>query len=114
MPDSQLADEVLKKYPGIGRSLGWCGVISLILGSLATLLGQISVLRNHLFELFGPNHLLTIHFGMTFLVCAMFVVGYAALATWVYRPFAYVMAESLFAINQYSSSVNSDGKLRKR
>ena len=71
--------------PKLDRILGWCGLATLVLGYIATLLGRIS--EFYLFELVGPNRLLSIHFGMKFAVAALFIVGYFTLAVWVYRRY---------------------------
>jgi TIR domain len=71
--------------PKLDRILGWCALATLVIGYIATTLGRFS--EFYLFELVGPNRLLSIHFGMKFAVAALFIVGYFTLAVWVYRRY---------------------------
>lgn len=87
MPGNTVTNDLLQKYPWLSQSLGWVGFASLIMGSLLTLLGQISDLRSKLFELFGLAQLETIHFSVGFFLVISFVAGYVALAIWFYRRY---------------------------
>jgi hypothetical protein len=81
------AADILKRYPSLERLSGWLGVLTLVLGSLSGILGKITELKRHLFDLVGPAHLLTIHFGMSILVVVFFIIGYMGLGFWVYQRF---------------------------
>ena len=87
MSSDQATEELLKSHPGLNRLLGWCGLATLALGYIATLLGQIFEVKRYLFEALGPDRLLSIHFGMAFGVAALFIIGYLILAVWVYRRY---------------------------
>ena len=87
MSNDQATDELLKSHPGLSRLLGWCGLATLALGYIATLLGKIFEVKRYLFEAVGPDRLLSIHFGMAFGVAALFIFGYLILAVWVYRRY---------------------------
>jgi hypothetical protein len=75
MGNAQATEELLKGYPKLSRILGWCGLATIVLGYLATALGKASEVKRYLFELVGPHYLLSIHFGMSFMVVALFLVG---------------------------------------
>ncbi|GAA5072045.1 hypothetical protein GCM10025759_11590 [Lysobacter panacisoli] len=65
--------------------LRWFALTSMALGLLAAILGHVSEIRDGLFEILGPNHLLTIHFGMALLVGVTFLAAYLVLFVWIYR-----------------------------
>jgi hypothetical protein len=71
--------------PKFDQILGWCALVTLVLGYIATALGRIS--EFYLFELVGPNRLESIHFGMKFAVTVLFIVGYFTLAVWIYHRY---------------------------
>lgn len=79
--------DILKRYPRLERLAGWLGVLTLVLGSLSGILGKITELKRHLFDLVGPTNLLTIHFGMSILVVGFFLIGYMGLGFWMYQRF---------------------------
>lgn len=87
VPKGQLTEELFRRHPRMSRMLGWCGIATLMLGYVATALEGIADVNRHLFELFGPNRLLAIHFGMTFFIVAVFIIGYLTVAVWAYRRY---------------------------
>lgn len=87
MPNDQLTEELLRGHPSLSRMVGWCGLVTLVLGYIATTVERISEVKRYLFELVGPDRLLSIHFGMKFAVAALFILGYLAVAVWVYRRY---------------------------
>ncbi len=87
MSNDQATEELLKSHPGLSRLLGWCGLATLALGYIATLLGKIFEVKRYLFEAVGPDRLLSIHFGMAFGVAALFIFGYLILAVWIYHRY---------------------------
>ena len=94
MGNAQATEELLKGYPKLSRILGWCGLATIVLGYLATALGKASEVKRYLFELVGPHYLLSIHFGMSFMVVALFLVGYLTIGFWIYRRYLSQLAQT--------------------
>lgn len=87
MADIAQVTELLKNYPRLTKALGWSSVVSVALGTVTGLLGKASELKRILFELVGPQNLVSIHVGMTFFVGGLFIVGYLSLALWIYKRY---------------------------
>jgi len=87
MANDPATEDLLKSYPRLSRALGWCGLASIVLGYIGTVLGKLTEVKHYLFDLVGPQKLLSIHFGMAFLVGSLFFVGYLTVGVWIYRMY---------------------------
>jgi hypothetical protein len=85
-----MSEEALRpatRKPRRPRDGGRLAAVSLALGSLATVLGNMAEIKKALFELLGPDRLQSLHIGMSVLVAGLFVVGYSALGWWLWRRY---------------------------
>jgi hypothetical protein len=88
MGDLTLAEKLLRQYPRLSRFIGGASLATLVLGTIASFLGNLADLRRHLFELLGIENLILLHYAMSALAGLLFLVGYMFGGLWVYKRWA--------------------------
>lgn len=87
MSSTPLAETILRRYPRLSRIVGWASLLTLVLGIVASFVGNIADLRRHLADLLGVENFVILHYAMAVIVGLLFFAGYMFGGLWVYRRF---------------------------
>jgi hypothetical protein len=85
-PDAP-ATHLLARHPTLYTVVGWISVVSLVLGYLSGIAGNIGKIKQSLFERVGYEGLASVHEAMLVVTVALLAIGYGAACWYAWRRF---------------------------
>src|SRR5258705_506930 len=83
----RITTRTLKQYPWLRTATGSIALGSAAGGTVASIVGNLSVVQTFLSNAFGITWLKLIHYSMAVVVALILVLGYVAGWVWVYRKY---------------------------